>query len=466
MVSALDRLTAKLGEKKSLQQAETVTASSLQQLREYGEKALRDARHSSRICLLEYSSVLKLVEYLRHRNPDCAQTVNAYLGILNSTLKLLSNTSPDELVRAAKESDEDQLEALFLDIDDHWIAEFNGTASRRTKWACLKTFLVSNNVRKATMMKCKIRNRRKTIDYALNKEDCRKVLDAAKTTSDKLTVSLLLESMQRIGTISLLTWGNVKPHLDKGEDCFLIWIDPQRTKCNIEHWAPIGPLSAYYMRKRLTELREEGVEVGGEDNLITNRKHHSMNVAAIAQQFHRIMTIADVVGRKQGQGSMTRYEKHLHSFRKFGKVEMQKHDVNEDVINYLMGHKRDTYSEWGDRYEDLLNIYRASRPTLDEKDAVTDIIDYANSRGYSIDPKVIYNTADLKLAMAWDIKAGISPNSSGTRGAEAPKLLSGDKITRKMNVSHTEMSRDKSLNPLFFPLNSALCHGIIWGDAT
>jgi hypothetical protein len=63
---------------------------------------------------------------------------------------------------------------------------------------------------------------------------------------------------------------------------------------------------------------------------------------------------------------MVRYEKHCHCFRKFGVVEMQNYGVNEQVIRYLMGQKRDTYSNWNNRYDDLLEIYRRARPRLDE----------------------------------------------------------------------------------------------------
>lgn len=330
-------------------------------------------------------AVANMVEYLKHRNPDCDNTIETYMVHLNSTLKVLGNITPDDLVRVAREADEDQLEALFLRLDDHWMEELNATSTRTSKWAFLKTFLESNHVRKARLIKCNIRGRKKVIDYALTKDDCRRILDAAKRPKDKLTIALLIESMQRIGTIMQLTWGDMKPHLDKGEDTFMVWIDPKRTKRNIAHWAPIGPLSSYYMRKMLTEVSEVSDETLLIDDSIGNTK----------PRLHRIMSRAGVLGKKQGQGHMTRYEKHVHSFRKFGVVEMQRAKVNEQVIRFLMGQKRDTYSDWSNRYDELLDIYREARPRLDQKQALDDVLDYAKARGYSIDPKHLHLVGEI-----------------------------------------------------------------------
>lgn len=426
MPFAPEKITAKLGERR-LQSSED--QSSLQQqrqqgqdigkirTREYAEAALTRQGHKPRIALLNYDSVIKMVEYLRHRNPDCARTIDGYIGFLGMTLRVLKDTTPDDLVRVAKEADEDQLEVLFLELDDHWLGELNSTATRSTKWAAIKTFLVANTVRKARLLKCNIRNRQQTIDFALTKDDCRKVLEEARETSDKLIVSLLIESLQRIGTINLLTWGDMQPHLEKSEDLFLVWIDPKRTKRNIGHWAPVGPLSTYYMRKRLGELRAKGLEVNSETRLVTGERRplEPIRTPTIMMQVHRLMMQAGILGRKQSEGKSTRYEKHVHSFRKFGVVEMQRHGVNEQVIRFLMGQKRDTYSNWTNRADELLEIYREARPTLDQKDALADIVEYANSRGYNLDPKYL---------QVREIKAHSNPHPNNSSGAEATAAFS------------------------------------------
>jgi hypothetical protein len=420
MASAPRKITSKLGEKVQASGGHQ-KESSLQQpkntAKQYTIEALKQAGHGSWIALLEYDSVINMIEYLRHRNPDCAKTIGTYLGFLSLTLRVLGHTTPDDLVRAAKEADEDQLEALFLDLDDHWLGELNATATRLSKWAGLKTFLEANHVKKVRLIKCNIRTRKKTVDYALTREDCRRILDTAKITRDKLVIALLTESLQRIGTITLLTWGDVQAHLEKGEDVFLIWIDPQRTKRNIEHWAPIGPLSCYFMRKLLSEFKEKGIEVSDRDRLVG-----SLRTSSTGEQVHRIMVRAGVVGRKQANGHMTRYEKHVQSFRKFGKVEMQGHKVNEDVINYLMGHRRDTYSEWADRYDELLKIYKEARPQidqlrprLDQKEALDDILEYAKVRGFSLDPK--------DLTWIGDIETDSAAHADSSQGAEASTVF-------------------------------------------
>jgi hypothetical protein len=74
-----------------------------------------------------------------------------------------------------------------------------------------------------------------------------------------------------------------------------------------------------------------------------------------------------------------------------------------------MGQKRDTYPDWTNRYDELLKIYVEARPRLDEKDALSDIVEYAQSRGYSFDPK----------ALVRDIRADQVPGSDNTRRVEA-----------------------------------------------
>lgn len=437
MTSTIQKPTPK---ERDLRGSEDSQTSSLLQhtdtAKRYAIQVLTHTGHGSQINLLEYESVIKMIEYLRHRNPDCDNTIITYMGFLNSTLKVLGSITPDDLVRIAREADEDQLEALFLRLDDHWLEELNATASRLSKWAALKTFLEASHVRKARLIKCNIRKRRKIIDYALTKDDCRRTLEAAKTTEEKLTVSLLIESMQRIGTITQLIWGDMKPHLDKGEDTFMVWIDPKRTKRNIEHWMPVGPLSSYHMRKRLSELGAEPTEEA-KLTMITG------------EQVQHIMRKAGVIGKKQGSGNMTRYEKHVHSFRKFGVVEMQRVGVNEQVIRFLMGQKRDTYSEWSNRYDELLDIYREARPRLDQKQALEDVLEYAKARGYSLDPK------DLHLIGV--IRADQDPHRHDHQGvAEAEKrYLEGSKIEELNLIISADLSASKCPQTFFKGMNEA-----------
>jgi hypothetical protein len=53
----------------------------------------------------------------------------------------------------------------------------------------------------------------------------------------------------------------------------------------------------------------------------------------VTEQLHRMMTQTGVLGKKQGQSRMTMYERRIHSFRRFGIVEMQRAKVIEDVIS-------------------------------------------------------------------------------------------------------------------------------------
>jgi hypothetical protein len=60
-----------------------------------------------------------------------------------------------------------------------------------------------------------------------------------------------------------------------------------------------------------------------------------------------------------------------------------------------MGQKRDTYSEWSNRYDELLDIYREARPRLDQKQALDDILDYAKARGCSLDSKHLHPVGEI-----------------------------------------------------------------------
>lgn len=93
---------------------------------------------------------------------------------------------------------------------------------------------------------------------------------------------------------------------------------------------------------------------------------------------------------------------------------MQNAGAPDEAIQHLMGHKTSTYSKWLNRKEELLDIYKRSHPGLDEKTAVEQVIEYANSLGLNLDPKVVI---PLKGNGNIEVHANVSAECENTAGA-------------------------------------------------
>jgi len=60
-----------------------------------------------------------------------------------------------------------------------------------------------------------------------------------------------------------------------------------------------------------------------------------------------------------------------------------------------MGQRASTYGKWESRYDALLEIYRADMPSIETQDVVEEVIEFAKSRGLSVDREVFHRRADL-----------------------------------------------------------------------
>jgi integrase len=403
MVSSSAVVTQKLGEERLRDSGEKNSSLQQQQLldtRAFGLESLRRKGCMTKANLLEYPSILRLVGYLRRRNPYCWATVGTYIPHLGMIMRYLGRT-PDELVEEHREDDEDALEQLFLAVDQEWLRRGASPSTRIVKWSCLNTFLKSNSIRKVRLIEAPVKNQVILDDEAMTQEGCRKVFRACRSNQDRLLVSLLVESLQRAGTIGSLTWGDVREHIAAGETCFLVKIGAGRTKRNIVHWAPVGVLSSYYIRESLKELKANGIEPKDSDPLIMSLTEKNRIVPVMASNVilraSRILERARIRGRRFGDKSGTRYERHAQSFRKFARESMQNQGADIEAVEHLMGHKTSTYSKWLNRKDMLLDIYRRCMPRLDEKDTMTEVVDFARSRGFTLDPKTLSRVGEIRV---------------------------------------------------------------------
>jgi hypothetical protein len=83
-----------------------------------------------------------------------------------------------------------------------------------------------------------------------------------------------------------------------------------------------------------------------------------MTVGAISQKIHKLCFQAGILIKKSGT---RRYEFNPHSFRKFFRTQMAFLGVEKEYIEYMIGHKTDTYFDAQMKgLEYLRHIYQQS----------------------------------------------------------------------------------------------------------
>jgi hypothetical protein len=195
----------------------------------------------------------------------------------------------------------------------------------------------------------------------------------------------------------------------------------------------MGKLSSYYVRKRSRELANR---LNEETPLLAHGRHLELPVTdrALKMMFRRIIMRAQLRGKRFDLSGTVRYEVHGHALRKFGITEMEGHDINSHVIEFLAGKKTDTYSKWVHKYDELREIYIKGMPRLTTEDRRLAVVDYAESMGFTLDPETLKRR---------EIQASRECCGACPQTAEATRRVKGNEITDDISM--------KTVFPLPFP---------------
>jgi len=215
-------------------------------------------------------------------------------------------------------------------------------------------------------------------DRAPTADELMHLIDVAPIR-EKVILSWLALGGFRIGTFSLLTYGDVREDLEKGITPIHVHVPIEKTKGHYHDYDTfVGAEGVEYFKAYLA-MRRQGTEdtppekVSDESPIIRNNNYadvRGVTPGAIYDVLHRLY-LANGLTEKAG-GKM--YKLRIHSIRKYFRTQMAALGVPTDYIEYMMGHTISTYHDIEMKgVEFLRGIYIASGLSIRKKTTFTKI---------------------------------------------------------------------------------------------
>ncbi len=216
----------------------------------------------------------------------------------------------------------------------------------------LRTFLALNGVN--LQLPYKFRSIDEHPSHALTRDEIQKVLDVS-TLRERAIVAVLATSGLRIGTLSKLKYRHVKHDLERNITPLCISVETNITKgmyhsyCTFLNQEAADYLRAYLQQRRIGTAKIPPELITDDSPLIrsANRAYGSLTIkpiknSAIEVLIHELFFKAGLITRCKKN---KRYDLRAYSFRKFFKTELSARGVNDDCVEFMMGHKVGTYSD-------------------------------------------------------------------------------------------------------------------------
>jgi integrase len=178
-------------------------------------------------------------------------------------------------------------------------------------------------------------------------EEVMKMIDLAPTLRDKAIIAILATSGLRIGTVLQLKYKHVMEDFEANRIPCMIRVDADITKGKYAPYITfINEEAVYYLRLYL-EQRRKGTDKIPPEN-ITSRSwlfvtYENPPKPLLYQTFAHIF--ADICELMNVEKRGSRYKYSIHSLRKFFKTQLISKGVEEAIVDYWMGHVRDTYTQ-------------------------------------------------------------------------------------------------------------------------
>jgi site-specific recombinase XerD len=232
-------------------------------------------------------------------------------------------------------------------------------------------------------------------DRAPTPEEMTKLLDIG-TLRERVIISMTGLGGFREGTLSKLKYRHVKEDLEARRIPLHIHVEAEITKGKYGDYDTfLGPEAVTFLELYL-DARRKGTRyippetITDESPLLRDErvaKVKGIKGSAIRDIVHKLYKAAGLLKKTLGR----LYDLREHSIRKFFKTQMISLGVQSDYVDYMMGHKVDTYNDIQSKgIEFLRNIYRAAGLTIRAKmkvsklDALKEII-----RAWGMNPEEV-----------------------------------------------------------------------------
>lgn len=234
----------------------------------------------------------------------------------------------------------------------------------------VKTFYRVNGVKKVELDE-PLSRKATYKDRAPKPEEIASMLDMAPTR-ESFVVTALATGGFREGTFAKLKYRHVKKDLEAGIVPIHVHVEAAITKGKYHDYDTFLNAEASYFLKLYIEERRRGTpgmppEQITDDSPLIRNSHVASRVLGVSEktirQIVHDLAVKAKIAQKLPDSWM--YTVRTHSLRKFFKKLMQQAKVDPDVIEYMMGHTVNTYSDiqsWGT--ETLRQIYMAAAITI------------------------------------------------------------------------------------------------------
>lgn len=203
-------------------------------------------------------------------------------------------------------------------------------------------------------------------DRAPTPEELFKAMEIANV-KEKTVVSMLSLSGIRIGTLVKLTYGHVRKDLEAGIIPVHFHIESEITKGNYHSYDTFLGTEAVQCLKSYIDLRRKGTKkippekLTDDSPLIRNEcrnKIFPVTPASISKLVHDLFLKADIIKKSKSK----RYSIRSHSLRKYFRTQLGAiNSIPTDYIDYMVGHKVNTYNDIQMKgIEFLRNLYASS----------------------------------------------------------------------------------------------------------
>lgn len=327
-----------------------------------------------------------LAKWLRRHGTGSQSTLRNYIYHIHRYCEFIGKT-PDQLITECKDLEGVPNSKVIINHErmlDDWIGELkayrNTDGSVAQGLASVKSFYEKNGIVlnvKPPRNYCRVVYR----DRAPTPEILAKILEVADLR-EKVIVSILALSGIRESTLCKLQYRHVKEDLEKGIIPVHIHVEAEITKGQYGDYDTfLGKEAVEYLKLYLEE-RKKGHPKGQPrytgSEIITDyspliraaEKPNPVTSESIGKLIHHLYIKAGLITKNHSR----RYQYRGHSIRKFFKTQLSALGVNQDYIEYMMGHKISTYHDVQSKgIEFLRGIYVSSGLSIKPKTQVSKI---------------------------------------------------------------------------------------------
>ena len=364
----------------------------LDQILETGEIGIVD--YIIRSCLNERPIMIpyifeneSLVKMARHFFRHCSQSQSSCRNYSVNVRKYANwlGYSPDAIIQDIKPIGaipDPQRVLNHSDFLESYLAEIQDAGLKPTAVSnCIKsvkTFYRENGAK--VELKNKLGRKKSYKDRAPTPEELTKILDIA-AVREAFMITAIATGGFREDTFSKLKYRHVKEDLEANRFPIHIHIEIAITKGKYHDYDTFINIEACKLLKQYIEERKKGTrkvppeEITDESPLIRNtmfaNKVRGISAKTVRNTIHSLLVKAGVT-KKLADGWM--YDVRTHSMRKYFKSQLSICKINDDIIEYMMGHSPDTYEDVQSLgIETLRNLYVAANLTIRPKTAINRI---------------------------------------------------------------------------------------------